>query len=93
LCEAEQLPDRKTLFTFFRMPQLSKNERDFFRVATWASTFGFAVLGAILGSLTGTREQFGMQLCAGTFIGAAVAGIVSWGIWTFVRRKAEQSDK
>ncbi len=84
---------RGQLNYIFLMPQLSKNERDFFRIATWASTFGFAVLGAILGSLTGRREAFNLHFSAGTIIGAVIAGLVSWGIWTFVRRKAERENE
>jgi hypothetical protein len=75
------------------MDDPSKNDRDFFRIATWASVIGMSVVGAFMGSIQGLGLKFSLGFSIWTVHGAIIGGVLAWGIWRVARAKAEQAQR
>lgn len=68
----------------------SKNTRDFFRVATVSTCLGFAAMGALIGSMRETANDFHLEFSGGTILGAAVGAVAGWLLWRIVRSLARR---
>jgi hypothetical protein len=68
----------------------SKNTRDFYRVATWSTCFGFAVLGALLGSFRETATNYEWFFSIRTVLGVVIGIVAGWLIWKIFRSLAER---
>ena len=71
----------------------SKNTRDFFRVATWSTCIGFAAMGALIGSMRETANDFHLEFSLGTILWAAAGVVSGWLLWKIVRSLSRRGEK
>jgi NhaP-type Na+/H+ or K+/H+ antiporter len=75
------------------MNNSSRNEADFFRIATFSTALGFAALGGLIGSLRGLGSNFALEFRFGTILGALIGAAAGWLLWKIVRRLSERDQR
>ncbi len=67
------------------MSEPSKNERDFFKIASVSTAVGFGTLAAFLYSMKDITRDSTLVFSAGTVIVFVVAAAAGWGFWRVIQ--------
>jgi hypothetical protein len=67
------------------MSEPSKNERDFFKIASFSTALGFGTLAAFLYSMKDITHDASLVFSAGTVVVFVVAAAAGWGFWRVIR--------
>ena len=67
------------------MSEPSKNERDFFKIASFSTALGFGTLAAFLYSMKDITRDSSLVFSAGTVAVFVIAAIAGWGFWRVVQ--------
>ena len=66
------------------MTETSKNERDFFKIASVSTALGFGALAAFLYSMKDITHDSTLEFSPGTVVVFVLAAIAGWGFWRVV---------